>query len=423
VDINSNTFCAAPWFQLRNSNDGSFRCCCEIDHGASNYQGQTEYNLREHDIDHWYQSDYSQYLRQNLSQGVRLPECRRCWQKEDSGHHSLRNIVNNTVTKNASDLQQTWLAAYFKNKQDWQSDLLISADIKISNLCNFACAMCNPMDSSQIYAIWKKNTEHACVQSRLSTDPGYLDRARAIFVDNSNRHLLRDILRQRPKFLKILGGEPLLDQETRQILGALPADRARKTNLLFVTNGSQDLVKAKQQFSHFQSVSFVLSLEGIGWVQDYIRRGSNWDQISRNIENFVSVYGTDCIYVHHTLQALTVQTIKDLMQWCWQHGIPMGFGLLDTPDYMSLSSVPSHILKRTALALQEYPVPVVPPCYSQEPLIDLMGLISQLENQVFCNDHLLALRGFLDWYDPAHSWKENCTHWNEWLEPIGPISE
>lgn len=423
MQINWNTFCAAPWFQLRNDNDGTFRACCEIDHSATEYTGQTQYNLREHSIDQWMDSDYNQYLRQNLSQGNRLPECSQCWRKEQNNHRSLRQIINGTVGKNASDMSQTWMSSYFRRKTDWASDLLLSADVKLNNLCNYACAMCSPMDSSQIYAAWRRDQSHPLVRMRLDSDPGYLDRARSVFVDQNNLSLLRQLLDRRPSHIKMLGGEPLMDHAARDLLQTVPVSTAQKINLLFVTNGSQDLVAARDQLRHYRTVSFVVSLEGVGDVQDFVRRGSNWQEIERNIDRYVRQHGTNNIYVHHTVQALSIMGLVDLVQWCSDRAIALGMRVLESPDYLSLSSVPDELRESVIEQLRSLSLTVIPPAQFDSPHVDLAGLTAQIASERFDPSKIEQLKQFLHWYDPDQQWRSVLPSWVNWLELVRPIAE
>ena len=415
MNIDHKTFCAAPWFQLRVAADGYFRSCCVINHKNSKYTGQTEYNLADCSVEQWTDSDYNKYVKQNLTQGNRLQECQQCWQQEDNKQHSLRQTINNLVTNNSNDISTSWLGAYFRKKQDWSSDLLLSADIKISNLCNFACAMCHPMDSSQIYTIWKKHTTHPLVQMRLTKDPTYLDRARSVFVEKNNLQLLEDILNKHPTHLKILGGEPLMDARTKQTLGQVSTKIAKKINLMFVTNGSQDLIQARQEFLHYKSVSFIISLDGIGSVQDYIRRGSCWTEISKNIDDYIKHYGVDNIHVHHTLQALSVQGLIHLMKWCESRSLCMSVAVLDTPGYMSLASVPTAILQQVAAELANSSIIMPVSTYLDESHVNIIGLAGLLQKQMFDPDSLNTLREFIQWYDPHCEYRSSIPNLDRWL--------
>lgn len=414
MKLQADTFCAAPWFQIRVNNDGFYRACCVIDHKQSLYDGPTEYNLSDHSYREWMDSGYSQYLKQNLTHGNRLAECQRCWRSEINGQRSQRQTINHTVSNN-DHVSNSWVGSYFARKQDWISDLLISADVKVSNLCNFACAMCNPMDSSKIYAIWKQQQGHPIVRSKLSIDSSYLDKARSILLGQNNIKFLQEVLEARPQHVKILGGEPLLHSDTRRVLAEVPRSTAEKINLLFVTNGSEDLLQAHQEFQHYRTVSFVVSLEGIADVQDYIRRGSCWNEISSNIVRYIDQFGSKNIYVHHTLQALSVQGLIDLMTWCSQHKVCLSCGVLDNPAYMSLRSVPSTVLNAVAHELECSPIVVQVPPYSDVPLFDKQALILMLRQQQHDAENLSRLREFVQWYDPDQRWKIQIPHYSTWL--------
>ena len=69
------TFCAAPWFQARIDWDGKYRPCAEFNESNSEFVGTTQYSINDTTVDQWLSSEYSQYLRKELSQGKQLSEC------------------------------------------------------------------------------------------------------------------------------------------------------------------------------------------------------------------------------------------------------------------------------------------------------------------------------------------------------------
>ena len=150
----SNTFCSAPWFQTRIDWDGHYRPCCGLKENASDFEGRTRYSIKDTTVDEWMSSEYSQYLRKNLSEGQQLKECDNCWQKEKHNIKSFRQIANNTMTKNQSNnLDNTWVKLFVDKNQDYHDYRIVSADVKLSNVCNFSCAMCGPHNSSKVYLI------------------------------------------------------------------------------------------------------------------------------------------------------------------------------------------------------------------------------------------------------------------------------
>ena len=167
---NSKTFCVAPWFQIRNENDMHKRVCCAIKSYATESENQTPVDFLN--------SPSNIELKKNLHNGIKTKECIACWKNEDSDIKSLRQRLNSILTKNSPTIANTWLHSYFSQKNDFLSDDVFMADIKIGNTCNFACVMCIPDDSSLIYNEWTKNKNTFFIKEKLAQDPNYLDRVK-----------------------------------------------------------------------------------------------------------------------------------------------------------------------------------------------------------------------------------------------------
>jgi hypothetical protein len=306
-----NTFCSAPWFQTRIDWDGQYRPCCELSEGASEFTGRTRYSLSDTTVNEWMSGEYSQYLRKELSLGNQLAECSKCWQKEKNNITSLRQELNDTVTNNqGNNLDNTWVKLFVNRSTDYKDYRLLSADIKLSNVCNFSCAMCGPHDSSKIYNEWKSDLDNTFVQEKLQKYPNYFNDIVTNYQTQRGYQHLKDILAHPIGHLKVLGGEPLLDKELFRILQQQPLDKKSQIHIHMVTNGSQNIVAAVDQLKDYKSVSFTISLEGVGDFQDYARTGSHWPTIEKNILD--AKKNNILIGIHHTLQALTVLNLFEL---------------------------------------------------------------------------------------------------------------
>lgn len=339
--MTSKTFCAAPWFAVRLDWNGSYRPCGQLDTSKSKFTGQKEYNLSVSDINQWMTSEYVQYLKEELDVGNCIEECDGCWKQESSGFKSLRQKINDTVTCNrGQELDQTWVHSFLK-KSSYQKYKLVFADVKLSNICNFSCAMCSPVDSSKIFDQWKNQLDNKFVLKFLSQDADYFNKIIEINQNKKGYQYLTDILNQSIYHLKILGGEPLLDKELLSILSEVESSKKTKISLHFVTNGSQDLISIVNKLPGYKNISFTVSLEGVGSIQDYVRQGSDWTAIEKNILNAHS-QGI-LINIHYTIQAMSILKIKDLINWCNNHKLNLGFGVLTDPDYLSVAVLPPHI--------------------------------------------------------------------------------
>ena len=398
MDYNTKTFCAAAWFGLRNEQFGDFQVFSKIDRAASGFSGDQTHSWPSHSVSEFVNSDYAQYVRKNLTAGEALPECHQCWQTESLGMASTRTNSNNTVTGNRGhQLESTWVHAYISQKQDYTQDHLIMADVKLTNTCNFACAMCTPSDSSKIYSAWSRTSQHPIIQLHLEQMPGYLDQVRNHFVDKNNHKLLSELLAQHPRHIKLLGGEPLLDQVALRMLA--DSESAKRTSLSFVTNGSVDLLATTSLLHRYQNVHYTVSLEGTGAVQDYLRRGSVWQDVSRNILTFQQVHPHN-INIHVTVQALNLLHLPQLLEWCDQHQLPVTFGQVQEPTYLSLAAMPEQL--RLQCALEPY----------QAQTQGLAAHVSQTHHQP---QLLPLLSQFLDWYDPGQEWRSIMPEWQPYL--------
>lgn len=337
-----STFCSAPWFQARIDWDGVYRPCCELLESDSEFTGRTRYSLEDTTVDQWMSSEYSQYLRKELSLGNQLPECSKCWQKEKNNVKSLRQELNDTVTNNQGNkLDNTWVKLFVNRDTDYKNYKLVSADIKLSNVCNFSCAMCSPHDSSKIFNEWKADLDNIFVKEKLQKYPNYFGDIITTYQTQRGYQHLKDMLMHPIKHLKVLGGEPLLDKELFRILQQQPLDKKSQIHIHLVTNGSQDILTAVDKLKDYKSVSFSVSLEGVGKFQDYVRTGSEWLTIEKNILD--AIKNNVSISINYTLQALTVLNLFELLLWCQDNQIKISIGVLENPDYLSISVLPDHI--------------------------------------------------------------------------------
>jgi sulfatase maturation enzyme AslB (radical SAM superfamily) len=397
--MNPKTFCAAPWFGIRLDWDGQFRPCCQLDKNQSKFAGRKTYTIHDSTVDEWMGSDYSTYLRKELTQGNCLPECHKCWNKEDNTLKNLRHISNDSVTANSADnIEKTWVKSFVNRAPNYNKYRLMIADIKLSNVCNFACAMCSPTDSSKLFDRWGKDQESTIVKKILKNDPYYFKNIVKNYQSQRGYRHLRDILTNPITHLKLLGGEPLLDNDLFEILQSQPVEKQSKINLHFITNGSQSLVDAVQKLSGYKNVSFGVSLEGVGEVQDYIRSGSNWAVVSNNILS-AHLSGIT-VNIAHILQAMSIFGLPNLLNWVSQHNIPIMVGLLYQPEYLSLSVLPANIKNRALNKIQNMDnISLINgDIYGDTLTVD--KIISIIDNHPIMSDnHYQEFLDYITWYE------------------------
>ena len=337
-------------------------------------------NNHDHSLEQWQHSDYMQDLRQRFLANQRPPECQACWEREDAGLVSQRQIINNNLT-NDIPVSDSWIASYLRHYSDQPQVMM--ADVKVSNVCNFACVMCGPADSSRIQERWRRDPGAPHIQQALDRRPDLITRIELVNEERRSYQWLDEVLSQPLRTLKVLGGEPLLDRRLLRRLQAMPTDAKSRINLQLTTNGSQDLLAAVELLEGFQHVGFVVSLEGIQDMQHWARSGSDWSQIERHV--LAARRAGITVSVHHTLQAATVLRLPELLRWCEQHDIVITFGLLENPRYLALGVLKPRLRDQALCQLSDWPS-----------VRELAGLdAADPESQQ-------AFADYISWYDRQH---------------------
>ena len=388
----NKTFCVAPWFQIRNKNDGSKTVCCVItsEHPESVEQEPLEFLNSAGNIE----------LKKKLHNGTKANACGYCWNAEDHGRVSLRQKLNGVLTNNASSIDKTWINSYFRHKTDFTSEGVLMADIEMGNTCNYACVMCRPENSSMIYNDWHKKPNAFFIKEKLKKDPGYLDRIKNTGYKNQNyRQYIKDILANKKlKYLKLLGGEPLLDQRLLEELKSLPEKQKQNISLYIITNGSKDLVATKEYLGNFKSIMFTVSLEGTALVQDYARYGSEWKTVSANILNLKKLFPTDVI-IHTVLQTTTILGLKDLADWAKKYNLALSVSLCQQPSYLSFSSLPDDVRQKVKNVLIEAKITINQNTVGDEECWPLEKIIDIMEQTPFDPTQYKKFLDYIRWYE------------------------
>ena len=157
-------------------------------------------------------------------------------------------------------------------------------DLRLGNMCQLACVMCSPHDSSSWIKEWKlQYPKYKVVE--LKQDQHWDERNRDYtwyqkggFLDSMKNQV------QHIKELYFAGGEPLLIPEHYKILEFMvETDNAKNCVLRYNSNGVELPDKLFELWSHFKKVKFNFSIDGVGDKNDYIRYPSNWNDIVTNL--------------------------------------------------------------------------------------------------------------------------------------------
>ena len=137
-------------------------------------------------------------------------------------------------------------------------------DARWNNTCNSTCTYCSPFFSSK-WASLLSNKESKPVKD-------HKDKIKLFFSENSDRL----------KTVAMVGGEPLLMNENADLLDLIPYN----VKIDVITNLSTDITKSKvlEKLLKRRKVNWHISLENIGERYEYVRQGSEWQQLLDNLK-------------------------------------------------------------------------------------------------------------------------------------------
>ena len=241
-------FCAYPFFHQLIETTGNALPCCAW--GAS-----IKSNINYKD---YFNSEWNKQLREKMLHHE-IPEgCAACVENDAHGGWSNRRQANKIAER---------------YEVDFDNPVLMFEEVDLSNICNLRCRMCDGSKSSKMIK------DDSLFHSPL----GY---NRPVYKKQESHWELSEENAETIRFLRFLGGEPLLHQE--QILDALEKikrkGRLNKVGLSINTNLTvlpSDRILELSDDLHF--IDFTVSMEGYGKLNEYIRSDSNWETLIKNL--------------------------------------------------------------------------------------------------------------------------------------------
>ena len=309
----SNTYCVLPWTHISTYTNGDMRICCRGDKIKQD-NGRVA-NLNSTTIDSEWNNVFMRDIRSSIMRGEYHSACWRCEREERATGSSRRNYENQIWSQHG--LIQDLVSS---TQPDGSVSLAPSyLDLRLGNQCNLKCVMCNTNNSTQ----WQQDYR------RIKTD---FDENNIVLANNFDFDLLQsdphgwhqekkwlDWFRSNISQIKILyfaGGEPMLLKSHEQMLSfCIDAGVSGNISLRYDSNGTYLLEHLLEMWKYFKNVHFNFSIDGVGARNDYIRAGSNWD----NIETSLDLLDNLDIDIHLTAQCavgvLNSWYIPELYDW------------------------------------------------------------------------------------------------------------
>lgn len=297
-------FCPAPWTNMYYQINSPSPCHI-IRNNNLNMTPQEYVN-----------SDWLKEIKTDMVEG-RVPKaCHGCKEKEDLGLKSTRGAVWGWYNIGPEpEYEKMW----FADKLHVDTPTLPKRlEFRFSNLCNFKCRMCDETSSSE-WALEKKIFK---IKPNAKNNPDGIiintDADHVLNITDDKVEGLKD-----PEFLKNLehvcftGGEPFVIKKYYEYLDFLIENGFHKKNfkIEIFTNCSVYNPIMIERLSKFSSVEFVMSIDGVGKTAEYIRKGTNWESVEKNVIKFVNLKHPFSPIISTATSAYTLLDVANLAKF------------------------------------------------------------------------------------------------------------
>lgn len=248
---NNDSWCPLPWLHQFIQPDGIKTCC----------QGK---QIEKTNPSKFFNSELVVSVRQSILKNEIHQNCTNCFHLENQGFKSIRQeSIEFYKDYSINNLPQHGLEYL---------------DLRYNNQCNFSCRTCEPSFSSSIVNEIEKN-------------PVLKKYYRSVKKENSYDKIADDLIEILPQVKRInfTGGEPVLIKDNLKILEELIKHKKFDCEILITTNASVINPQWLTLVKNFTTVHWTVSIDGVESFAEYIRYGTNWNTVKKNIHSILKL--------------------------------------------------------------------------------------------------------------------------------------
>lgn len=285
-----------PFTGLATREDGAIKVCC---------RSQPVGWIQDDTLENIWNGPSMQEVRRQVLNNERPDVCKPCFDLEDQGVESLRQRhINDVIPESRINLYPN---AVLQQILPFEFPTM---EIKLNNLCNLKCRMCNPLDSTnwkdwdKVVPFYKRENNYLVptVEKLVKTPGQYI----GPFDDTDNWWTSFEKLLPHFRRVEFAGGEPLMDPHHYKILDMLKP-YGKNIEIKYATNGTTLGISQGRTihdyWPYFRSVAVNVSIDGIHDVYNYIRGNGNFSQLEENIKEIKSIPNVSRVVGAFTAQA------------------------------------------------------------------------------------------------------------------------
>ena len=328
-DAYGDRMCLAPFVN-------SFYSTCGVvgpDQTVSNHvrpcsiiQAGPEWDIQNSNITETRNNSVWKTLRQSFLNGTMPGICATCINAERVGASSPRQLNNEYLFEHL-DID---ILAEVKRCIDagLTADKVYAIDYMPSNYCNYACVMCYSGASSQRYTFDIQQG----IKSKYEINP----------VDCDFFEVIDHV-----KILGFTGGETILQPEVNRLIDyVIDQGLAPGMIITILTNASAFPDSLVEKFKHFKKVLYTVSIDGVGDVIEYQRRGAKWTTIQENVKKIHASPVHEI--VNHVVTSINILSAMDFVDWCHANDLKFASVSHVFQEHLGIAAMPPE-LKTLAL--------------------------------------------------------------------------
>ena len=307
-----DSVCVNPWINVEITHSGKLNICCL-------YSSKNLPKISDTSINDFYNGHMADIRKQFLA-GETPEGCSKCSNLEAAGKTSKRML--DFYVYRDKKYKINWL------NPEFDSDV-VSLDLKVGNLCNLACRICNPGNSS----LWANELN---IDSQAQNN---------IWIYQDTDKKLDYLSELNLEYLQITGGEPLLNKEHLRYLQKLVnLGKSKNINLHYNSNGTVFPIHLLEIWKKFKSVEISLSIDNLYEKFNYERYGLvKWDTVEKNIQRFIELGDSIVLNIFSTVTVFNILDLKSIFDYFNGKNIPVTFNVLTTPKIYNIVWLPANI--------------------------------------------------------------------------------
>ncbi len=344
--MDNKTICPNFFNNVMNDSFGVYKTCCLHVPIKDNKVVGVAVN---ESLDTFWNSDYMKQSRIKAINGEEIKGCEECYRSERNGGTSLRKDLVEIYEENEDYLDSVKIA----QENDGQLDKFPTAiELRVGNLCNLKCRMCQPQDSDLI------NKEYKELISLDSTLGEILPIVDFEITDDLTSYIqgIRDNA-STIKIIRFSGGEPLINKSFYELLDYLiEGDYAKNIEFRLNTNLTKMKEETLEKLSKFKRVTIDFSIDGLGPVYEYIRYPMVWDITKNKIDmayKFMADHDNIKMNANFTVQIYNVFCMFDLIDFFLSKSILPILHILQNPSYLNIRNMPDNLKNDLIVKIDE----------------------------------------------------------------------